>query len=1110
MKKSKNLIKVISFFTAFFVALNLLPVNVFTENDAVSISSVNEFKSFMEKCAYDEYSRNKKFVLQNDIDLSGAEIKSAEIFCGVFEGGGHTLKNVSFTSESENKGLFSQLSKDAVIKDLYVTGEVKGSSASTAESLIKKRASSLLKKQDIIDADEENGSTGGIAGYNEGKIINCSFGGKIKGQKNTGGIAGYNAMTGVIDSCLNTAEINADSEVGGIAGYNEGRIKLSKNSGVICADANENTVNGGGICGNNKGALYASTNNGAVGGEKFGDNIGGVCGIQSGEIRECINNGEVKGRRSVGGVCGRFEPYTDIDLSYESARAAIEKQAETLKNDLEDGKSKILDYALDLIDGNGDLSSLLSLLGVSDGADRTKSRLDALSNSATNMMDSIANAADAVSGSDISGTLDSALEELKDTASQTKSDLASFLDDNTDTIRDVSNSLTNTLESVDSTLHEFDGAGEDIDRLTADLRDAIDKGEGDVDEAKDRLKDRLNKLEDNIDEASDNLDETREELQKLIKQTRSEASEMENAFEQIDRTAEDISREMSNIRATINNFIKNIDNSLPQFTFSPILPTDLPSRTLRPITIPTLRPRNSGSYGDYEVETDTDSGTGYEVEIIGKIKDILFPQAYAAEGEEKIAITALKSTDISIPRLIGGENADTALIKYCVNNGTVEGTELSGGIAGSVGFESAVKSGESITLSNGKKVSSDSILKAVTDACINCGNIASSDKYAGGIIGRCDTGSIKNSLSTGEISVEDGDFAGGTAGQSNGEIVNCIAINDVKAKENLGGIAGSAADIKNSYALPRLDGKNANTGAIAGAVSGELLNCYFIDEGLSGINGMNLEGKAEAVKHENMVSSDGTIPQGMKNLSLDDYYMASGDIYLPQIKEIAENKAESIGAILQSKSTELSRFHFAVRFVDKDKELKSMTVDYGTALSDADIPKLTANGTEVPVWDKDTKAPIVRHTVFNAVYNKATTTIATPEEPPLMLAEGVFDDDTAVAVREENEERSFSGYKNGKAYSFTLSSGFYGTIKVHIRDEKTSADKIAIYNDGKWEMADCLLDGSYAVFEAEEPCKFVILYKRPSVILITLICVFIAVLLAAAFVFVRRMKKWKK
>ncbi len=98
------------------------------------------------------------------------------------------------------------------------------------------------------------------------------------------------------------------------------------------------------------------------------------------------------------------------------------------------------------------------------------------------------------------------------------------------------------------------------------------------------------------------------------------------------------------------------------------------------------------------------------------------------------------------------------------------------------------------------------------------------------------------------------------------------------------------------------------------------------------------------------------------------FYMADGDKFLPQIKSLAQNDAESIGAILQSKSTELSRFHFNVIFKDKDKELKSMTVDYGTVLNDSDIPKLTADGSEVPMWDKDVKKSYhTSHYIFGRI-----------------------------------------------------------------------------------------------------------------------------------------------
>ena len=97
-------------------------------------------------------------------------------------------------------------------------------------------------------------------------------------------------------------------------------------------------------------------------------------------------------------------------------------------------------------------------------------------------------------------------------------------------------------------------------------------------------------------------------------------------------------------------------------------------------------------------------------------------------------------------------------------------------------------------------------MKAVIDSCISFGNVTAESKYAGGICGKSDIGDIKI-RTTGEITVNDGSYSGGTAGYTSGNIDNCIAINDVDGNDHIGGIAGSAKNINTSYSLPRLDGK---------------------------------------------------------------------------------------------------------------------------------------------------------------------------------------------------------------------------------------------------------------------------------------------------------------
>ena len=1126
MRTTKKNNKIISFLTALVIMLNILPMCIVQADDTVAISTVNDLKEFFEKCVYDEYSKNKKFVLQNDIDLNGVEIKSAEVFCGTFEGGGHSIKNVKLSFEGSNKGLFCSVTKEGQIRDLNITGDIKVTVGTDTESVFRQKATSILSKTDINTQNFDKGSkgAGGLVGYNEGKIVNCSYGGNIKGQKQVGD----NAMTGVVDSSANSATVVGDSETGGIVGYNEGRIKLSRNDGKVCPDANENTVNAGGICGNNEGAVVICTNNGAVGGESFGDNIGGIVGTQSGEVRECINNAAVQGRRSVGGVVGRFEPYTDIDLSYQSAKAAIEKDIDTFQNDISSARTKLIEYGLKLLTGSNDVSGLMSLLGLGDAKNNTRSRLDVLTDSAVNMMDSITNAVNSASDSNVTGS-------LKDTLDQARGDISSFTDESKQSIRDVSDSLNTSLESLDDFLDEFDGKGDELSDLIDNLNDSLDKGKDDVDDSKDKLSNRLDKMEKDIDDVIDNLDDTNEELKKLLRQLKYVSGDVgdsvSDTMEDLDNLVLNMSKELKGLKDTIKSFKDVLDK------LGSTLPTLKPLPTLGPMIRPTATPSNGGSDSSggnsggsnsnndtssesvkseddidpgYNVTPDGELDSSYDVEpsVVGMLKDMLFTTAKAAEtDDEKTAISDLKSTDISLPRLIGDENADTALVKYCINNGTVDGTESTGGVVGCVGFESIVRSGENLTLPDGTKVNSDSVLKAVIDSCISFGNVTAESKYAGGICGKSDIGDIKNSLTTGEITVNDGSYSGGTAGYTSGNIDNCIAINDVDGNDHIGGIAGSAKNINTSYSLPRLDGKKDDAGAIVGFVDGDVTGCYFIDEGLSGISGMNLEGRAEAVKPDDMTTSDGSFPSRMPLLDNGNFYMADGDKFLPQIKSLAQNDAESIGAILQSKSTELSRFHFNVIFKDKDKELKSMTVDYGTVLNDSDIPKLTADGSEVPMWDKDVKSPIIRHTTFSAEYNKATTTISSGEEPPLMLAESVFADNTTLSLKEEDVDHVFDGYKNGKAYSFTLSKDAYDVIKVHIRDDKKKAAKIAVQIDGKWSMVDCTIDGSYAVFETAKPCKYVLLYKKISPIVPIAICGGTAVLLMAVFIVLRRIKK---
>ncbi|MBR0088410.1 MAG: hypothetical protein IJP94_01080, partial [Clostridia bacterium] len=627
----------------------------------------------------------------------------------------------------------------------------------------------------------------------------------------------------------------------------------------------------------------------------------------------------------------------------------------------------------ELTDGRGIISDILDRLGIKEGS--MSSRLDRLTDSATNMMDNVTDA-----------TKRARDKNLADSVINSLNSLTSFSEEAKNSVKDVSSSLDTSLGKLDDFLDEFEGKGQELTDTLNNLNDAIDKGEDDVDILRDKVIEQADSLSEDLDELDERLNSTHAMLQTTMRSIRGAGGSLTDFFDDVDESVVNAQNEVTKIKKRVEEITKPVRDLRERIS-------DIRDRVnATPSPSPSSAPQVQYNESGYSVDADGSLDSGYDVEpsVVGKAGGLLSVTAYAADDDKLMtAISDLRSTDISMPRLIGGENADTALVRYCINNAGVTGTELTGGVAGSTGFESTVRSGDSITLPDGTKVDADSVLKAVIECCVSDGAVKSKNDYAGGICGKCDIGNIRKSLTTGEITSTDGSYAGGVAGYSRGEITDCIAINDVDAKSYLGGIAGSGKDIKTSYSLARLDGKKDKSGAIAGFASGDVSGTYFIDEGLSGISGANLEGKAEPVAPSEIAVSDGNIPSKMRALAGGNFFMETGDLFMPQIAALARNDAAGVGALLQSKSAELSRFHFKVSFIDKDKELRSMVVDYGTKLQSNDIPKLTADGQEVPLWDKDITAPIVRHTKFTAVYNKATATISTGEEPPLLLVESV-------------------------------------------------------------------------------------------------------------------------
>ena len=187
------------------------------------------------------------------------------------------LENVNITGKEYAGGVAGDISSGSVIKNCYVTGDVKG------EKYI-----------------------GGVAGNNhKGTIDNCYTAGSVKSSSpygaNAGGVVGANNR-GTVKNCYTTGSVKGSSDnTGGVAGWNKGTIKNCYVTGDV-----EGGWTVGGIVGENNFHSSIIKNCYVTGDVKGGWNVGGVAGWNEGTIKNCYVTGSVKSSEGyAGGVAGK-------------------------------------------------------------------------------------------------------------------------------------------------------------------------------------------------------------------------------------------------------------------------------------------------------------------------------------------------------------------------------------------------------------------------------------------------------------------------------------------------------------------------------------------------------------------------------------------------------------------------------------------------------------------------------------------------------------------------------------------------------------------------------------------------------------------------------------
>ncbi|WP_241510349.1 GLUG motif-containing protein [Burkholderia seminalis] len=142
-----------------------------------------------------------------------------------------------------------------------------------------------------------DGATGGLAGYNNGLILNSSSAGSVTGNgplAMLGGLVGVNDFGGVIRHSSSSSSVTAGSNAvaGGLVGGNAGRIDETQATGTVTVG---DISIAGGLVGVNEGEISSSTASGNVSAGAL-SKAAGLIGSNAGQVA----NAEAKGNVTAG------------------------------------------------------------------------------------------------------------------------------------------------------------------------------------------------------------------------------------------------------------------------------------------------------------------------------------------------------------------------------------------------------------------------------------------------------------------------------------------------------------------------------------------------------------------------------------------------------------------------------------------------------------------------------------------------------------------------------------------------------------------------------------------------------------------------------------------
>ena len=251
--------------------------------------------------------------LDTDIDLTGKDwtpigTDNDNSYKGTFDGGGHTITGLTFTTNDQYAGLFGRLNRAGTVKNV------------------------VMKDVQITNNRSWSAFAGGVAGYSWGTIENCSVSGSVSGTVYVGGVVGAQ-IGGSITGCSSSATVKGTVDVGGVAGQTNSSATLTAcyaTGNVIIEIDPVKNISGGGLVGFNGGngvlACYATGNVTSTGSSTGNVHIFGLLGDNYTTVTACYwKNNQERGYKTA-------PESTKVDGTYVTWQKAVDAMNRALQN----------------------------------------------------------------------------------------------------------------------------------------------------------------------------------------------------------------------------------------------------------------------------------------------------------------------------------------------------------------------------------------------------------------------------------------------------------------------------------------------------------------------------------------------------------------------------------------------------------------------------------------------------------------------------------------------------------------------------------------------------------------------------------------------------------